>query len=339
MKEFENITACVLSYNRCEDLRRTLKALVAIEGLQVIVIDNASTDGTAEMLTTEFGATLTPLPASPAKQGPFPVGSHMATPRQATPLRSSTPLSPLHATLLEENIGISARNIFFQNVETDYLLTLDDDSWPRGGEDIERLLRTMEADPRIASVCAACVHPDTGVAETEGIERFASGGSAEAGYDVVNIAAGGSLFRMSAVRETMGYGEEFFWGREENDLAFQLLQRNWRVVFEPRAVIWHTLSPVGRQSYRRLEFVTRNSFWLLWKYFPLTVALPAALLFVLRRLLPIIKDVHRTKPVFRGISAGFAGMGARRRLSPDTRRFTLRESWTLRGWFFKLFFE
>ncbi|MFZ1728602.1 MAG: glycosyltransferase, partial [Bacteroidota bacterium] len=245
----------------------------------------------------------------------------------------------INVLFLDANVGIAARNIFFEEVETEFLLTLDDDSWPRGAEDVERMLRTMESDERIASVCAACIHPDTGVAETEGIERFASGGSADSGYDVVNIAAGGSLLRMSALRETRGYGEEFFWGREENDLSFQLLQRGWRIVFDPRAVIWHSLSPTGRLVYRRLQYVTRNSFWLLWKYFPLTVALPASLIFALRRLLPVVKDPRRAAPVFRGIASGYAGMSARRRLSHGSCRFTLRESWSLRGWFFKLFYE
>lgn len=247
--------------------------------------------------------------------------------------------SPLRVMFLGTNLGVAARNLFIDHVTTEFLLSLDDDSWPRGADDVERMLRTMESDARIASVCASCVHPDTGVAETEGIERHASGGSAERGYDVVNIAAGGSLLRMEALRETRGYGEEFFWGREENDLAFQLLQRGWRVVYDPRAVIWHALSPAGRMQYERLRHVTRNSFWLLWKYFPLAVALPLALLFALRRLLPVVKDPRRFAPVLRGIAAGFGGITARRRLSPGARRFTLRESMDLRGWFRKLLSE
>ncbi|MBN1448008.1 MAG: glycosyltransferase [Bacteroidetes bacterium] len=240
---------------------------------------------------------------------------------------------------LERNVGIAARNLFFEMVETDFLLTLDDDSWPRSEEDVLRLLETMESDARIASVCASCVHPETGVAETRGIERFASRGSAEEGYDVVNIAAGGSLLRMTAMRETHGYGAEFFWGREENDLAFQLLQRGWRVLYDPRAVIWHTLSPTGRQALPRLRAVTRNSFWLLWKYFPLPVALPMALLFALRRMLPLLKSPQRAGAVFGGIADGWSGMTTRRRSSGETRHFTLRESWALRGWFRKLLSE
>jgi len=297
------ITAGILSYNRRDSLRRTLEAVLAIPGLRVLVIDNASTDGTVEMLRREYPSHLYPQ---------------------------------LRVLFLEENRGIAARNIFFHEVETDFLLTLDDDSWPRSAEDVDRMREIMIADPRIASVCASCIHPDTGVAETEGIERFASAGDRAHGYDVVNIAAGGSLLRMEAMRQTDGYGAEFFWGREENDLAFQLLQRRWRIGFYPDAVIWHTLSPAGRNVYRRLEYVTRNSIWLLWKYFPLLIAIPIAKLFALRRLLAVIKDIRRLLPVLRGILSGVGGLIPRRR---EGRRFTLREAWKLRGWIRKLIRE
>jgi GT2 family glycosyltransferase len=297
------ITAGILSYNRRESLRRTLDAVLAIPGLRVLVIDNASSDGSADMLREEYAGDRYPQ---------------------------------LRVIFLEENEGIAARNIFFRDVVTDFLLTLDDDSWPRAAGDIDRLRETMISDPRIASVCAACIHPDTGVAETEGIERFASAGDAMRGWDVVNIAAGGSLLRMEAMRETAGYGAAFFWGREENDLAFQLLQRGWRVVYDPRAVVWHTMSPTGRNAYRRLAYVTRNSIWLLWKYFPLVVALPVALLFTFRRLIAILRDPRRLLPVLRGAAGGFAGLPARRR---EGSRFSLRQSWQLRGWFLKLLYE
>ncbi|MCB2203211.1 glycosyltransferase [bacterium] len=299
----QRVTAGILSYNRKAALKVTLDAVLAIPGLRVVVIDNASKDGSAEMLRAEYG-------------------------REQWP--------QLRCIFLEENQGIAARNIFMQEVVTDFFLTLDDDSWPRSAKDLVRMLELMERDARVASICASCIHPDTGVAETAGIERFASGGDAARGYDVVNIAAGGSLLRMEALRQTHGYGEEFFWGREENDLAFQLLQKGWRVVYFPDAVVWHAMSATGRNVYRRLQYVTRNSIWLLWKYFPLVIAFPLATLFTLRRLLAIIVDPRRLAPVLKGAASGFAALPARRR---SGRRFTMKQSWQLRGWFLKTLYE
>lgn len=296
-----DITAAVLSFNRLPDLKRTLASVLAIEGLRVLVLDNGSTDGSAGFL------------------------------REAAAAHPER----LRVILREENIGIAARNEMFEEINTPFLLTLDDDSWPRSGEDVDAMHDAMECDATIASVCASCIHPETRVAETAGIERFASDGPRDGLYDVVNIAAGGTLLRMDAVRETAGYGAEFFWGREENDLAFQLLLCGWRVTFLPDAVVWHSLSGTGRDPYRRLQNVTRNSYWLLWKYFPLPVALPVSALFTVRRLLPVLRDFRRLRPVLRGIAEGYGGIYAHR----QSDRFTLRGSIALRGWFLKLLYE
>lgn len=296
------VTACVLSWNRAADLTRTLDALRALPmPLRIAVIDNGSADGSADLLR-----------------------------------RAAAEDPRIRVRLLDGNGGVASRNLFAGDTETEFLLSLDDDSWPRSAEDVGRMVALMDADPRVASVCAACVHPDTGVAETARIERFASGGSRGTGYDVVNIAAGGTLLRRAALLQTAGYDADFFWGREENDLAFQLLQRGWRVTFLPDAVIWHAFSPAGREPYARLRQVTRNSVWLLWKYFPVPHALVMTTLFALRRLLPVVKDVRRLSPVLGGLAAG---VGGARRMRRRGRRFTLRESLQLLGWFRKLMDE
>ncbi|GEM_PF-1247162 len=304
-QQHPQVTAGILSYNRKDDLRRTLRNVLSISSppLDIIVVDNGSTDGTLSMLESEF-------------------------------------LSEGHPRLrvipLKNNEGIAARNRLFQETRTEYLLTLDDDSWPASGNDITRMLSIMERDATIASVCATCVHPESGIAETEGIERFSSGGSRESGFEVLNIAAGGSLLRMKAVRQTGGYDADLFWGREENDLAFQLVQRGWKIVFYPDAVVYHAFSPTERNVYSRLEFITRNTIWILWKYFPLIVAVPAIMLFAARRTLPVIVDFRRFTPVIRGISGGIMGFG---RFRAKRTVFSIRQSWGLRRWFYKMLYE
>lgn len=302
MSSMERITAGILSYNRLEELNRTLKVVLSIEDLNVIVVDNGSSDGSIPLLEN---------------------------------LREQYP-DRLRLMFIEGNIGLAARNDMFREIRTPFLLSLDDDSRPRDRTDIEAMLALMDADPRIATVTASCIHPITGFVETAGIERFASGGSAEQGYDIVNIASGGALMRMEAIRQTEGFGKDFFWGREEPDLAFQLIRKGWRVVFFSKAVVWHEMSPKGRAVYKRLTYVTRNSLWLLWKYFPLVVALPMAILFGFRRLLPCVKDARRFPAVMRGLAEGVADMG---RMRSRSSRFTLKESLQLRGWLLKLLYE
>ena len=50
------LSVCVVSYNSVEDARRALQSIYDVAGsaAEVIVIDNASTDGTPEMIASEF---------------------------------------------------------------------------------------------------------------------------------------------------------------------------------------------------------------------------------------------------------------------------------------------
>ncbi len=50
-----SLTVVILSHNRCADLRETLRQMSAIAGLDdIIVVDNASTDGSAGMVRAEY---------------------------------------------------------------------------------------------------------------------------------------------------------------------------------------------------------------------------------------------------------------------------------------------
>jgi GT2 family glycosyltransferase len=66
------VTVAILAYNRREPLAETLQTLTEHldyprERLEIIVVDNASTDGTAEMVRTRFGSV--DLIVSPANEG------------------------------------------------------------------------------------------------------------------------------------------------------------------------------------------------------------------------------------------------------------------------------
>lgn len=299
------VTVGIQSFNRKNDLRETLSHLLHDQypQLEILLLENASTDGTRVMLEEEFSTSRYPH---------------------------------LHIIMQEINIGIAGRNILFQEAHGKYLFSFDDDSYPSTPQLMIHAVEIMEADEHIAALCCSCVHPQTGYHETKGIERFASGGDATHGFDIINIAGGGTLFRMEDIRKTRGYDPDFFWGREENDLAFQLVHLGRRIVFYPQLVVHHHMSQVQRDMYARLTLQTRNSLWLLWKYFPFLFAIPVSLLFIVRRLLLCVKDCRRFKPVVSGVYQGISGCG---KMRSKAQLFSVKQSWNLRHWFLKLLYE
>jgi GT2 family glycosyltransferase len=132
------VSVVVLSYNRWERLRETLRALrrdPALRTAQVIVADNASTDGTIDHLSAEFP----------------------------------------HVELLaqRENVGIAAFNQGARRATGDTVLILDDDAWPAPGV-LERALGVLARRHDIAAVALHPRHPESGASEWPFAQR--SGG-------------------------------------------------------------------------------------------------------------------------------------------------------------------
>ncbi len=89
------VTVNILSFNRRDELRYTLQKVYEqdYKNIEVIVVDNASTDGTREMVKSEFPDVI--------------------------------------LIELEKNIGIAGWNEGFKIAKGEYVLVLDDDAYPK----------------------------------------------------------------------------------------------------------------------------------------------------------------------------------------------------------------
>jgi GT2 family glycosyltransferase len=104
------VSFVILSWNRREDLRATLEEVrrQSYEPYETIVVENGSTDGTAEMVRTQF--------------------------------------PDVHMVTLPENIGIEGLNVGLRAARGDVAVLLDDDSYPRP-DAIARLVQAFERHP------------------------------------------------------------------------------------------------------------------------------------------------------------------------------------------------
>ena len=94
MNEEPLVTINILSFNRKDELKNTLIKVFeqSYKNIEVIVVDNASSDSTLEMIEQEFPT--------------------------------------VNLIKLEKNIGIAGWNEGFKNAKGKYILVLDDDSFP-----------------------------------------------------------------------------------------------------------------------------------------------------------------------------------------------------------------
>lgn len=87
--------------------------------------------------------------------------------------------------------------------------------------------------------------------------------------DIFGATGGASLYRCEMIKDIGLFDEDFFAYFEDVDLSFRAQLRSWKVVFEPKAKVFHH---IGGTSKKLKGFATYNSFknlpWLLIKNVP-----------------------------------------------------------------------
>lgn len=248
------VSAVILAHNRRDAVGVVLDRLADLPLDEVVVVDSGSTDGTGDVVRARGGNV-----------------------RLVDPGR---------------NVAIAGRNLGAQAATGDYLLMLDDDSYPLPGA-IETLVAMFERTPRLGVVGGLIrdVDSDGAVVKLDEPGTFdwwlrggrPPGPAPADGWPCFFFPEGGCLARRSAYLEVGGFFEPYFFGTSEVDLATRLLAAGWDVRYQPAAVFDHMKVISGRTGgglMRRMR--VRNQIWYFALRFPTRLAvrrIPAYLLF------------------------------------------------------------
>lgn len=239
------LSVVIPTWNRRDELGRTLSALHEDDSVpfEVIVVDNASTDGTLEWLRSEFPA--------------------------------------VRAISLPKNIGpTGARNVGVANARAEYIVLLDSDTEPLPGA-LSAIAKRFDSDPTLGAVNALQIdqrsqqpwwwwEPFGFPMEQWLDEEFDS---------PFKIEEGASGIRRSVYQQIGGFDERFFMLVEGRDLAARVVRAGYRVRYCPEIRFQHWREgsrPSTNAVYRnsgRLYYEFRNEIWYTWRYFPLRFAL------------------------------------------------------------------
>lgn len=229
----EQLTVVLLTHNCAGWLPHTLDRLAELD-LPVVAVDNASTDGTRELLVGQPNVAL----------------------------RS-----------LSTNTGAAGRNEGVRAAHTPYVVFCDDDGWwERAG--LERAVALLDAHPRLGLVNARIVvgeecapdpisseMADSPLPETEGVP----------GAVLYSFMGGASVIRVAAYEQAGGYHPAFFIGGEEETLAHPLLKAGWLMRYVDDVVMHHHPSQANFGRIRHLGI--RNTLWNAWLHRPWRSAL------------------------------------------------------------------
>ena len=231
-----------ICWNRKADICESLRRIRDIDypNLEIIVVDNASTDGTCAAIESDY--------------------------------------PEVRLLRMSENGGIAAYNVGFKTARGEYIVILDDDSFPHR-DSLKRMVRKFENDASLG-VAAFDVrnfynYDDVKTEAVEEIEEIAGNRetAATARDYLLAFNGAGAGVRSEVLRQAGYYPEEFFLYWNEQDTAFRILDMGYGIQFFSDIVAYHKFSPVNRESRRAPFFYTRNAFWLIWKNYPQGMAL------------------------------------------------------------------
>ncbi len=228
-------TIVVLTYNRREQALSTLQFLSQLPGgWPIIVVDNGSTDGTANAIRARYPAVM--------------------------------------LIRMRRNLGAAARNIGVAYAHTPYVAFCDDDTqWEPGA--LERAVTLLDQAPTVAALSANVqVGPDRRPDPT--CQLMAESPLPSAGLPgprLMGFMAGACVMRTRAFSDVGGYWPPFFIGGEETLMALDLTEQGWDIVYAAQVVTRHFPSVI-RDTISRQRLLLRNAIWVAWLRRPVVSA-------------------------------------------------------------------
>jgi GT2 family glycosyltransferase len=166
--------------------------------------------------------------------------------------------------LLESNEGIGGLNKGFCLSKGNYIMVLDDDSHPRDAATIDNLITYLDNHPDIGVVACRIDSPDGQPVKTWHLPKVDIPGSS------MCFVGCGFAIRRDLFQRIGWFPEDFFLYQNEMETAIRVMKEGYGIHYEPTCRVIHRESRMGRATWRRVYFPTRNTIWIIRRYFPLS---------------------------------------------------------------------
>jgi GT2 family glycosyltransferase len=206
----------------------------------VIVVDNASTDGTSLAIARAF--------------------------------------PDVRLVRADGNLGAAGRNAGLRAAPTPYVALADDDTWWTMRA-LDRAAAVLDAHPTVAVVSGSVVIEPDGrldpVCEVMARSPLHRTRALRAPR-LCGFLAGASMVRREAILAVGGFEPRLFLGSEETLLTADLAAEGWDAVYAEDVVVHHRPSR-HRDAGARRRLILRNDLWFAWRRRPVGVAVAATL--------------------------------------------------------------
>jgi GT2 family glycosyltransferase len=189
-----------------------------------------------------------------------------------------------------------------------YILVLDDDSHPVDAACLDRITELLDSDMKVGAV-ACRIESASG----KRVMEWHLPDTDEYGPSPAFIGCGFAI-RKNLFERIGFFPSDFFLYQNEIEVAIRLRLEGYETVFDPSCRVVHRFVPSGRTNARRVFYPTRNSLWLIRKYYDFPLSL---YLIFCRIIFGFIRAVEgrEFRTYFRAVSEG---------LNKDVRKMVLK---------------
>lgn len=237
----------IITYNRCSDTLELLKNIAGLDQAaelleEVILVNNASTDDYSE------------------------VKSYAANRDNSIPIKYYDAPS---------NLGVAkGRNYALSFSKAPYLIMIDDDAVLQNKDCLIQLLQefnTTNTERKKAIVSFKVLYYDTLAMQENALPHKQFADYKDKAFFETYYYAGGAHAIQREVFEKVGYyPEDFFYGMEEYDLSYRILDAGYSIVYSNKIIMLHKESPLGRKpKEEKIRMMWVNKSKVAWKYLPL----------------------------------------------------------------------
>ncbi len=238
------VSIVIVNWNSCNELAVALSSVertCKLDGIQAIVVDNGSFDGSAKLVATRF---------------PW-----------------------VEFLQLNENLGFGrANNIAFERVQAPMVLFLNPDAELRPGA-VDLMVSRLQDLPRAGVIGPTILNPDGSfqhtcfrrlpmalnrALESDIFYRFRSTPvldgqwrlpALSAAMEAECLSGACMLVRSEMFRAVKGFSPEFFMYGEDVDFCFKVRALGWRIYFVPEAVVIHSGGKSSAQQFSKFSAV------------------------------------------------------------------------------------
>lgn len=231
------VSYIIVTRNRLEPVIECLTSVRAQDYplKQVIVVDNASDDNSASVIRKEFPEA------------------------RLISLRSN------HGVAGGRNHGADA-------ADGEICVFIDDDARFDHADATQRTVSYFHDDPGLACLAFVVRHSATGLEDYKAIPRVDKR-SLEHDYDCSYFCGTGFAVRRNPLLEVGRFWERLFYGGEEIDLSYRLLDRGYRLLRTASVAVLHRSVQDGRPRGQQSYFYARNRCWVAVRNLPWFYAL------------------------------------------------------------------